>query len=343
MKEFSEIRRQQFLYEELYDAAGEGLDSYEKGYQEVYLPQCNEQDKLDLFHVAKLDSRFENALDRLSLAYTAGKPIEEVKALYPAAVDAFEAWCEADDNWYFYRHPDKKGKPVNSPVELDVHTSYVQLLRLLSLGVLFNRGDLLRKIAKRIAVQRGEDLIIEELLECFVPDPVPDCGYEHPDLYDHLINSAWEPDKAKSTACMQKFLKSWYKFYEGAPWHNAHLRVGENEDSPHWANYYGYWAWEAGALAYLYELDDTDYKDNLLYPKDLVAWARKQGKPPKAYTESSSTQATPSAEPASICTLAGTWYAIHDRMREITLKVGDTFPAQKDGPTGGITWYWKHA
>jgi hypothetical protein len=52
---------------------------------------------------------------------------------------------------------------------------------------------------------------------------------------------------------------------------------------------------------------------------------------------------TPSAEPSSICTLAGTWYAIHDRMREITLKVGDTFPAQKDGPTGGITWYWKHA
>jgi Protein of unknown function (DUF3396) len=50
----------------------------------------------------------------------------------------------------------------------------------------------------------------------------------------------------------------------------------------------------------------------------------------------------PRAEPASICTLAGTWYAIHDRMREITLKVGDTFPAQKDGPTGGITWYWKH-
>ncbi len=49
------------------------------------------------------------------------------------------------------------------------------------------------------------------------------------------------------------------------------------------------------------------------------------------------------AEPSSICTVAGTWYTIHDRMREITMKVGDKFPPQTMGVTGDIIWYWKHA
>ena len=39
--------------------------------------------------------------------------------------------------------------------------------------------------------------------------------------------------------------------------------------------YFGYWAFEAGAVAYLYGIDDNQIS-HMVYPKDLVAYARNQ-------------------------------------------------------------------
>jgi Domain of unknown function (DUF1911)/Domain of unknown function (DUF1910) len=341
MKEFSDTRRQQFLYEELYDEAYETLDEFDKGYKKFIIEEV--EDKYDLSYITYFAALFEQSLDRLSLEYTAGKPIEEVKALYPAAVEAFEAWCEAYTAYHHYEYPEKRDRNIGSPVDLNSHQSYVQVLRLLSLGVLFNEAVLLRKIAEHLFADRHKDAIVEELFYPFVADAQECKGLYHIELYDDLLGAIWE-DGETSTAAMQKFLKTWYKFYEGASWHNAHLRVGDVEDSPDWANYYGYWAWEAGALAYLYELDDRDYKDNILYPKDLVAWARRQGQPPKTYTPAAGeTQAPIMARPGSACDKAGTWItAALLQERSIQMKVGEKFPSQAKDPSGNeVFWYWK--
>ncbi|MFJ2683063.1 PoNe immunity protein domain-containing protein [Pseudomonas sp. NPDC087342] len=53
---------------------------------------------------------------------------------------------------------------------------------------------------------------------------------------------------------------------EQAPWHDLHL---QGEDG----NYVGYWAIEAGAIAFLYDIDDSEI-DHMVYPKDLVEYAR---------------------------------------------------------------------
>ncbi|MEG0487696.1 MAG: DUF1911 domain-containing protein, partial [Acinetobacter sp.] len=57
-------------------------------------------------------------------------------------------------------------------------------------------------------------------------------------------------------------------------WYNSHLEPAEE------LRYSGYWAFEAAALVYLLDLDDSALHKYLFYPKDIVQWARSQ-KPSK--------------------------------------------------------------
>ena len=57
---------------------------------------------------------------------------------------------------------------------------------------------------------------------------------------------------------------------EKASWHNSHFDMREEGGA-----YFGYWAIEAAAAVYLLELDDRSFRDHIVYPKDLVDYARK--------------------------------------------------------------------
>ncbi len=285
-KEFSDIRRQCYLYWEAYEEILESIDKIEADTIE-WTRASSPKKKLSLGYVNGIRGLFSDAMKRISIEYTAGAPIEELKGLYPAAVDAFEAWCFAYRDWSFHKFSDvrKEYEAENKTpcdIELNAATDYLELLRLLSLGVLFREDAQLLRIAKLIQPLRRKDTVIEELLMVFVPDSYEMNDLYHVALYDNLMGAAWSKGE-ESAEDMTKFLNAWYKFFEGAFWHNAHLRFGKFEDAPNWVNYYGYFAWEAAAMAYLYDLDDSAYRDHLLYPKDLVDWAFKQGKAPKSY------------------------------------------------------------
>jgi len=40
--------------------------------------------------------------------------------------------------------------------------------------------------------------------------------------------------------------------------------------------YFGYWALCAGAFAYLLDIDDSSYRNEMVYPMDLVDYARSE-------------------------------------------------------------------
>lgn len=344
-KEFDSVRRQKLFYWEAYESTLQALDDSDHHIIEG-LKDTTDTTETTLGHVAVVEGSLNSRLDRISLEYSAGAHIQELKGLYPSAANAFEEWCRSFANWAFHKMPEKQldleaDAALPSPVELDSPDSYRELLRLISLGVLLGEHDQLRRIAKLIVNIRGTDTIIEELLIPFVPDPMEINNFCHLDLYEDLVGAAWE-EGTESTQCMTRFLGHWYKFFEGAPWHNAHLRFGEHPDDPDWANYYGYWAWEAGAIAYLYELDDSAYRDHILYPKDLVDWARRQGPVPKHYTPPAhELPIALSAKPGQPCPRAGVWFAPHLRMKEVTMKLGEPMPSEQVGPTGGVTWYFR--
>lgn len=343
-KEFSDIRRQHFMYWEAYEAIGETLDEAQKVSQ-TFIANATEDERADLGYVSQHVHLFNDALDRLSLEYTAGASMEELKALYPAAVNAFEAWVMAKRNWQYQAFPEDKGVVEPAGIEIEVATSYLELVRLLSLGVLLGEAESIRRVAALVKLLRHEDVVIEELLYAYIPDADNQVDtLHHAKLYDHLTAAIWGDTPEDSAKAMAKFLKNWYKFYEGAHWHNAHLRFGKLEDSPDWANYYGYWAWEAGAMAYLYELDDSSYRDHLIYPKDMVDWARAQGPVPKEYTPpASEAPQVLSAQPGQAVPRAGVWQttALLEK-RSLTLAAGEKLPyAQTDKAGNAVVWFWK--
>ena len=189
MKNINKQRRQQFLYTELYEAAKEYLREVResvRGYVNSGMP-------LDLGAVAEYANDFWCALDALQLEYTAGSPIEEVKAMYPAVVDAFEKWCQAKREWQFNEFPEDRGQVEPTPVELE-DIGYQQMMRLFSLGVLLNEGELLRRAHTALGIWRGRDTVIEALVEDCIDEPCDEAeGLFHFDdeqfkNYDKLNN-----------------------------------------------------------------------------------------------------------------------------------------------------------
>lgn len=62
-------------------------------------------------------------------------------------------------------------------------------------------------------------------------------------------------------------------------WYDAHRKLnyrvdGHLEEDMEYANYIGYWSFEAAFAAYYKDIDDTELHEFIYYPKDLVAWLK---------------------------------------------------------------------
>ena len=69
----------------------------------------------------------------------------------------------------------------------------------------------------------------------------------------------------KEFACdeLKKYLKEeWYEAHRECYWYGSHKSSK--------SIYYGYWSFEAGAIAKILQLDDSGLKDAPYYPYDLI-------------------------------------------------------------------------
>ena len=121
------------------------------------------------------------------------------------------------------------------------------------------------------ASSAGTDTLYEDLLAFGMEDRFELDSWYHDAPYRDLINSLYRDTDAESVDDLQRYLKNWYMALAKAPWHDSHL----NMEIDSCGGYFGYWAIEAGAVAYLLELDDSSFRDHLVYPKDLADFARK--------------------------------------------------------------------
>jgi len=67
-------------------------------------------------------------------------------------------------------------------------------------------------------------------------------------------------------ALLAEYLSEWYEASRREPYFESHKKG---------LSFYGYWAWEAAAIAVVLEIDDTGLNGTQFYPDDLVAYARK--------------------------------------------------------------------
>jgi hypothetical protein len=206
-------------------------------------------------------SAANDTYELLSLRYTAGEPIEQLRIELTGVIEAYERYQKALAAY--------EEIPKVAPLGLRNIGDYERCMQLMGLCYLLHRRDLLPRVA---ALQdpgyEGEDALYEELLDYALPDRYDTDVMFHIELYDPLIHAMYAAAEAERIDDIAKYVKSWYRAFKYVPWHDGHLRINGTE-----GDYFGYWAFEAGAVALLCDIDDSSI-DHMVYPKDLVAWAR---------------------------------------------------------------------
>ncbi len=227
-----------------------------------------------------------------------------------------------------------------TPLEFEDLYHYQLAMDVVSLGVLLGEGDALRQIALWMQSERGTDLLFESLLAPAVPDPRDNTDFYHLKPYDPLIDAFWTAETAEeASAKVKEYLDGWYKSFEGAPWHDGHLKGVEGEYMP----YYGYWSFEAAAVCVINGIDDSSFRDHILYPKDLADWARANDsiarlKPgASALGLQGSGGRVPGGQP---CPQAGWWHTPAKTGSRRYFKAGEVMPAIEGSAYGETFWLW---
>jgi hypothetical protein len=115
-------------------------------------------------------------------------------------------------------------------------------------------------------------------------------------------------------------------------WHGTHTGNG--------FGYFGYWCFEAALVTVLWDIDDSSYRHNLVYPKDLVDFARQQQSAAEVVEIEKPHISRVTGEQ---CPYSGRWGVLESPgafVQERMFKQGDTFPSGngRDGKEGSVTW-----
>jgi hypothetical protein len=209
-----------------------------------------------------LRSRFFQrlSLDKLLATYTAG---EAVPSLTPILEDLVSKYEERQGKLAQYEM-----NPNISPLAIsDYPYQYEECVQVIGFCILLHRTDLLQRFVSLIdnAGYEGTDTLYEDLL-CKVLPGRHDIDQWYHDVYSPLVQAIYSETAEDASAHLERYCREWYAAFEHAPWHDTHH---QGEDG----SYVGYWAIEAGAIAFLYSIDDSKI-DHMAYPKDLVEYAR---------------------------------------------------------------------
>jgi hypothetical protein len=256
--------------------------------------------------------------------YSAGDQISEMAEDFPSVLGAVEASV--------LRHPTLRTEPFY----LDEIDTYAYAMWLLSLCKLLRLDYLVPRVAALFDVakedNRGKDELFETLLSKLGVDSMPARGtYKHLKAHPHLVE-AIHAEPAKRPKVMTEFLRKWYPSMKGCYWYGRHEKVPQN--------FFGYWAFEAGLVTYLWEIDDTSYRDLPFYPKDLVDYARTH----EAVAPAAGSDASPDARPPSVragepCPRTGYWLTPAAQNSRRRFQQGEVMPDTKSS-YGATIWQW---
>jgi hypothetical protein len=174
---------------------------------------------------------------------------------------------------------EKNWKPEKTKVEAKVGNkfelwdqyrveSYEYFLHILSLAYLLNVSDEDFQVLVDII---DRDNISDNLYEFIIKARFPDRAQNRAEEYDHdlsvilkvykSLRAATEQEsKEEAAKLVKRFLeKSFY--HKHANFYDTHKNRGEI--------YYGYWSFESAAVATIMGLDDSSFRENQYYPKDL--------------------------------------------------------------------------
>jgi len=317
--EFAEQRRQPFLDEQSYRSTLELFNSDLNFLREKLKDAEYQHEK-----ASALSSRANRLWFTFQLRLTAGENLDELAKFLTTVVEGFEEWVDALDT--------VSDDEYDPPFVLDdVIDTYVDYLNLLSAAVLLHREDLIPRIC---ALNEGtdyekSDAVIEDLLGFFLPDrPTLDGWYWK--AYTPLLEAIDQDTPAERASGMRKFVKGWYKSMKGV----AHFWGKHEKIKPEFSPYYGYWTMCAAAFSYLYGIDDSTYRDELVYPKEMADYARSKPRNPVKLHDGSSILRVLGGQ---LCPADGQWFSPAKPDSGRHFKKGDMMPVF-DSEYGQSIW-----
>ena len=335
--EFRQKRRQKFLTEKYFVLNVAWLATL-IGEQTKAIAERKSEGDTDAFGEGQI---FKDKLKLVRLHYTAGKPIEALKPLYAEALHWFDAWHKAEHEYWLHRIEttgNRELDPNQSPVELGDLFQFQLALDMISLGILLGEGDGIRRVAALLSSTRGTDMLMEYMFETIVPDPRDIEVFFHEEPYGAWVDAIYTADTPEeSAAYVEKYLDGWYKAFEGVPWHDGHLVQKEHQQP-----YEGYWAFEAAAICVLHGIDDSSFRDHLVYPKDLADWARAHHVKDRVKLSAPSAAAAEErlrCEAGQPCPKTGFWFTPARAGSRQRFEAGQVMP-EVGGDYGATIWQW---
>lgn len=176
----------------------------------------------------------------LNLSYSAGKEIAQIK-------NEFEQFIK------YYS------------LTWDISNGYIDLIRVLSLGILLNiNKNEFEDLQKKIINEGLNDYLVNYFMY-FIDSTwkMKSNQFHFKGIYEPVRDIIEQKDKSISAIMLKDYLeKRWYEIHNECAWYNSHK---SKQDT-----YYGYWAYEAGAIAKILNIEDSFLKDEPYYPYDLV-------------------------------------------------------------------------
>jgi hypothetical protein len=258
------------------------------------------------------------ALRKLTAAYTAGEEISSLTPLLEDLIDKYEIRQQ--------KLAESENSPGISPLSIDDWPhEYEECVQVIGFCILLHRTDLLKRFVRLIdnAGYAGDDTLYEDLL-CKVLPGRHDIDQWYHDVYSPLVQAIYAKTKDEASNFLKKYCSQWYPAFKQAPWHDTHHQGEEG-------NYVGYWAIEAGAIAFLYGIDDSKI-DHMVYPKALVEYARN-------YKTAIGSQIgrIVAGEP---CSKTGYWFTPAQANSRRHFQQGEIMPSFSDSKWGDTIWYW---
>jgi len=286
-------------------------------------------------YIASGHQRLKDALNLISLQYSAAGDLNFIKELYPYLLHWTEEYAETSH--LYNLSPDAGGRYVWH-ISLGTEDYWYIALRLICFGLLTGYADQMNRIMPIIdyteATPEGQekDGLIERLIAPFVTDRGTPPNEARRHLPYRKLIKLFDAAPEKRPDMMLQYLEDWYEASRREPYFEQHpetdLRSGRS--------YYGYWSWEAAAVTWLLDIDDTNYREHQFYPKDLVDFARSQAESVSAETTIEKIKIKGGEQ----STKTGFWTTPAQPNQRQHFSKGEILPTLSEQDWGEVYWYY---
>lgn len=331
--EFLASRRTKLLgyraYKEQFDAMLEGFDIHKEVPISNHLGKGRDDQVLGPL-ATSLGTLAGDAINFLHLNYSSGDSLAAINAFLP---EAMEHWIEyADLHLKFHESP----SATHRVPHFDLHDrDYWKVVRLTSLAILSGRTNLLPQIASLWDYENDElDGLLERFVAPFVLGraPAPDSCTRHLPYFKLL--KVFSATAEQRSALMGKYMDEWYAASRREPYYESHTKGRDH-------SFLGYWSFEAAAVSYLLDIDDTGFRNHEFYPRDLADFARSLPRPSAlggkgADTSNNTRLRCQAGEP---CPQTGYWFTPARPDSRRLFRQGEVMP-EVGGDFGSTIWQW---